>query len=110
MAKKKNAETKPVAVQTNEVVTNCDQLLTDFKAVYGIIASHRDHVVQQVNGETVMMVWEVGTNSKPSNCADSIGTNTSSNNCDNRIVTNSNRIVLNGLEQPSAHYELLQDG
>ena len=33
MAKKKNAETKPVAVQTNEVVTNCDQLLTDFTAV-----------------------------------------------------------------------------
>lgn len=60
MAKKKNAETKPVAIQTNEVVTNCDQLLTDFKDVYGIIASHRDRVVQQVNGETVMMVWEVG--------------------------------------------------
>ena len=60
MAKKKNAETKPVAVQTNEVVTNCDQLLTDFKDVYGIIASHRDRVVQQVNGETVLMVWEVG--------------------------------------------------
>ncbi|MBO4654297.1 MAG: DUF1016 family protein [Bacteroidales bacterium] len=32
----------------------------DFDAVYGIIASHRDRVVQQVNGETVMMVWEVG--------------------------------------------------
>ena len=32
----------------------------DFKAVYGIIAAHRDRVVQQVNGETVMMVWEVG--------------------------------------------------
>lgn len=35
-------------------------MLTDFKAVYGIIASHRDRVVQQVNGETVIMVWEVG--------------------------------------------------
>ena len=33
---------------------------TDFEAIYGIIASHRDHVIQQVNGETVMMVWEVG--------------------------------------------------
>ena len=33
---------------------------SDFEAVYGIIAAHRDRVVQQVNGETVMMVWEVG--------------------------------------------------
>ena len=32
----------------------------DFEAVYGIIASHRNRVVQQVNGESVMMVWEVG--------------------------------------------------
>lgn len=32
----------------------------DFEVVYGIIAAHRDRVVQQVNGETVMMVWEVG--------------------------------------------------
>ena len=60
MAKNKNTETKPVAVQGKAVVTNCDQLLTDFKAVYGIIAAHRDRVVQQVNGETVLMVWEVG--------------------------------------------------
>ena len=32
----------------------------DFETVYGIIAAHHDRVVQQVNGETVMMVWEVG--------------------------------------------------
>ncbi len=32
----------------------------DFEAIYGIIASHRDRVVKQVNGESVMMVWEVG--------------------------------------------------
>ncbi|MBR7024205.1 MAG: DUF1016 family protein [Bacteroidales bacterium] len=32
----------------------------DFEAIYDIIASHRDRVVQQVNGESVMMVWEVG--------------------------------------------------
>ena len=32
----------------------------DFEAIYGIIASHRNRVVQQVNGEPVMMVWEVG--------------------------------------------------
>ena len=32
----------------------------DFEAVYCIIAAHRDRVVQQVNGGTVMMVWEVG--------------------------------------------------
>ena len=32
----------------------------DFEAIYGIIASHRDRVVQQINGESVMMVWEVG--------------------------------------------------
>ncbi len=32
----------------------------DFEVVYGIIASHRNRVVQQVNGESVMMVWEVG--------------------------------------------------
>ena len=32
----------------------------DFEAIYGIIASHRDRVVQQANGESVMMVWEVG--------------------------------------------------
>jgi predicted nuclease of restriction endonuclease-like (RecB) superfamily len=33
---------------------------SDFEAIYGIIASHRDRVVQQINGESVMMVWEVG--------------------------------------------------
>ena len=33
---------------------------TDFETIYGIIAAHRSQVVQQVNGETVMMVWEVG--------------------------------------------------
>ena len=32
----------------------------DFEAIYGIIASHRDRVVQQINSESVMMVWEVG--------------------------------------------------
>ena len=32
----------------------------DFEAIYGIIASHRDRVVKQVNGESVMMVWKVG--------------------------------------------------
>lgn len=32
----------------------------DFEVVYGIIAAHRDRVVQLVNGETVMMLWEVG--------------------------------------------------
>ena len=32
----------------------------DFEAIYGIITTHRDRVVQQLNGETVMMVWEVG--------------------------------------------------
>ena len=32
----------------------------DFEAIYGIIASHCDRVVQQINGESVMMVWEVG--------------------------------------------------
>lgn len=32
----------------------------DFEAVYGIISAHRDRVVQQVNVETLMMVWEVG--------------------------------------------------
>lgn len=32
----------------------------DFEAVYGTIAAHRDRVVQQVNGKTVVMVWEVG--------------------------------------------------
>ena len=33
---------------------------TDFETIYGMIAAHRDRVVRQVNGETVMMVWEVG--------------------------------------------------
>ena len=33
---------------------------SDFEAIYGIITTHRDRVVQQLNGETVMMVWEVG--------------------------------------------------
>ena len=33
---------------------------SDFEAIYGIITTHRNHVVQQLNGETVMMVWEVG--------------------------------------------------
>ena len=32
----------------------------DFEAIYGIITTHRNRVVQQLNGETVMMVWEVG--------------------------------------------------
>ncbi len=32
----------------------------DFEAIYKIITLHRDRVVQQINGDTVMMVWEVG--------------------------------------------------
>lgn len=32
----------------------------DFEAIYKIITIHRDRVVQQINGETVMMVWEAG--------------------------------------------------
>ncbi|MBR5028145.1 MAG: hypothetical protein IKX51_02880, partial [Bacteroidales bacterium] len=32
----------------------------DFDVVCGIIALHRKRVVQQANGETLMMVWEVG--------------------------------------------------
>ena len=32
----------------------------DFKTVFGIISAHRDSVVQQVNGEAVLMAWEVG--------------------------------------------------
>ena len=33
---------------------------SDFETIYSIITTHRDRVVQQLNGETVMMVWEVG--------------------------------------------------
>ena len=33
---------------------------TDFETIYCMIAAHRGRVVQQINGETVMMVWEVG--------------------------------------------------
>ena len=33
---------------------------SDFEAIYGIITTHRNRVVQQLNGETVMMVWDVG--------------------------------------------------
>ena len=33
---------------------------SDFEAIYGIITTRRNRVVQQLNGETVMMVWEVG--------------------------------------------------
>ena len=32
----------------------------DFEAIYKIITLHRDRVMQQINGDTVMMVWEVG--------------------------------------------------
>ena len=32
----------------------------DFETIYGIIAAHRDRVVKQINGESVMMAWEVG--------------------------------------------------
>ena len=32
----------------------------DFEAIYKIITLHRDRVVQQINGEAVMMVWEAG--------------------------------------------------
>ena len=32
----------------------------DFETICGIIATHRNRVVQQVNGETVLLVWEVG--------------------------------------------------
>ena len=32
----------------------------DFEAIYKIITLHRDRVVQQINGDTVMMVWKVG--------------------------------------------------
>ena len=46
----------------NNTTENCPTTTYkgDFEAIYGIIASHRDHVVQQVNGESMMMVWEVG--------------------------------------------------
>ena len=60
MAKKRILKQSPLPVRKNELVANSDQLTTDFEAVYDIIASHRDRVVKQVNGETVMMVWEVG--------------------------------------------------
>ena len=32
----------------------------DFETVFGIISAHRNRIVQRVNGESVMMVWEVG--------------------------------------------------
>lgn len=32
----------------------------DFSEVYGIIAAHRDRVVQVVNNESLLMIWEVG--------------------------------------------------
>lgn len=32
----------------------------DFSEVYGIIAAHRNRVVQVVNNESLLMVWEVG--------------------------------------------------
>lgn len=32
----------------------------DFETVFGIISAHRNRTVQRVNGESVMMVWEVG--------------------------------------------------
>lgn len=32
----------------------------DFPEVYGIIAAHKDRVVQVVNNESLLMIWEVG--------------------------------------------------
>lgn len=32
----------------------------DFETVFGIISAHRNRTVQRVNGESVMMVWDVG--------------------------------------------------
>lgn len=32
----------------------------DFSEVYDIIATHRDRVVQVVNNESLLMIWEVG--------------------------------------------------
>lgn len=32
----------------------------DFSEVYGIIAAHKDKVVQVVNNESLLMIWEVG--------------------------------------------------
>lgn len=32
----------------------------DFESVYNIISTHRNRVVKQLNGESIMMAWEVG--------------------------------------------------
>lgn len=45
-------------------LTNCTEeglYKDDFETVFSIITAHRKRVIQQVNGETVMMVWEVGS-------------------------------------------------
>ena len=49
--------------KNNLAVNECCSIAAhedDFETVYGIINVHRDRVAQRVNGETVMMVWEVG--------------------------------------------------
>ncbi|MBQ9586283.1 MAG: DUF1016 family protein [Bacteroidales bacterium] len=33
----------------------------DFETVFGIITAHRNRVAQRVNGESILMVWEVGS-------------------------------------------------
>ena len=81
----------------------------DFEVVYGIIASHRNRVVQQVNGESVMMVWEVGGFPQSSNCANRIGTITTHSICEQEVV----RFALNRSMSPTmvAQYkEQLQVG
>jgi hypothetical protein len=49
--------------RTNEPSTEIKTMTTikdDFESVYNIISTHRNRVVKQINGESLMMAWEVG--------------------------------------------------
>jgi predicted nuclease of restriction endonuclease-like (RecB) superfamily len=50
-------------MEANESSTEMKAMATfkeDFESVYNIISTHRNRVIKQINGETLMMAWEVG--------------------------------------------------
>lgn len=52
-----------IKMEANESSTEMKAMATfkeDFESVYNIISTHRNRVIKQINGETLMMAWEVG--------------------------------------------------
>ena len=52
-----------IKMEANEPSAETKTMTTfkeDFESVYNIISVHRNRLVKQINGESIMMAWEVG--------------------------------------------------